>query len=50
MNETRFKAERERIYYGQCSKLCGKDHSNIPIAFHGVSEESYAAWLAGTRK
>jgi len=35
---------------GQCSKLCGKDYSNIPIAFPGVSEESYAAWLAGTRK
>gem|GEM_PF-5543654 len=36
--------------YGQCSKLCGKDHSNLPIAFRGMSEESYAAWLAGTRK
>jgi cytochrome c oxidase subunit 2 len=36
--------------YGQCSKLCGKDYSNMPIAFRGVSEESYAAWLAGTRK
>jgi cytochrome c oxidase subunit 2 len=36
--------------YGQCSKLCGKDHSNLPIAFPGVSEESYAAWLARTRK
>jgi protoheme IX farnesyltransferase len=34
----------------QCSKLCGKDYSNIPIAFPGVSEESYAAWLAGMRK
>ncbi len=22
----------------------------MPIAFPGVSEESYAAWLAGTRK
>jgi heme/copper-type cytochrome/quinol oxidase subunit 2 len=35
--------------YGQYSKLCSKDHSNIRIAFRGVSEESYAAWLAGTR-
>jgi cytochrome c oxidase subunit 2 len=50
MNETWFTAEREGIYYSQCSKLCGKDHSNLPIAFRGVSEESYAAWLAGTRK
>jgi cytochrome c oxidase subunit II len=50
MSETWFKTERESIYYGQCSKLCGKVHSNLPIAFRGVSEESYAAWLAGTRK
>ena len=50
MNETWFTAEREGIYYSQCSKLCSKDHSNLPIAFRGVSEESYAAWLAGTRK
>ena len=50
MTATWFKAEREGIYRGKCSKLCGKDHSNLPIAFRGVSEESYAAWLAGTRQ
>jgi cytochrome c oxidase subunit II len=50
MNEIWFKVEREGIDYDQCSKLCGKDHSNLPIAFPGGSEESYAAWLAGTRK
>jgi cytochrome c oxidase subunit 2 len=50
MNETWFKAEREGIYYGQCSKLCGKDHSNMPIAFRVVSEEDYAAWLAEAKK
>jgi heme/copper-type cytochrome/quinol oxidase subunit 2 len=49
MRETWFKAERESNYYGQCSKLCDKDRSNLPIAFRGVSEESYAAPLAGTR-
>ncbi len=38
------------VHYGPCSKLCGKDRSNIPIAFRGVSEESYVAWLARTRK
>jgi Cytochrome C oxidase subunit II, periplasmic domain len=43
MIETWFKAEREGIYYGKCSRLCGTDHSNMPIAFLGVSVESYAA-------
>jgi cytochrome c oxidase subunit 2 len=50
MNETWFKAEREGIYYGQCSKICGKDHSDMPIAIRVVSEENYAAWLAEASK
>ena len=41
MNETWFKAEREGVYYGQCSKLCGKDHAFMPIAFRVVSPEQY---------
>src|ERR1700728_1604873 len=27
LNETWFKANKEGIYYGQCSELCGKDHA-----------------------
>jgi cytochrome c oxidase subunit 2 len=50
MNETWFKAEREGIYYGQCSKICGKDHSDMPIAIRVVSEENYAAWLTEASK
>ncbi len=40
-----FKAEKEGIYFGQCSELCGKDHSYMPITVQVVSEEAYAAWL-----
>jgi len=50
LNETWFKAEREGIYYGQCSKLCGKDHAFMPIAFRVVSPEAYATWLADAKK
>ncbi|VTZ26351.1 putative cytochrome c oxidase subunit 2 (fragment) [Methylocella tundrae] len=50
MNETWFKAEREGVYYGQCSKLCGKDHAFMPIAFRVVSPEQYTAWLASAAK
>ncbi|MDB5596600.1 MAG: cytochrome c oxidase, subunit [Hyphomicrobiales bacterium] len=45
LNESWFKAEREGVYYGQCSKLCGKDHAFMPIAFRVVSEEAYKTWL-----
>jgi cytochrome c oxidase subunit 2 len=40
-----FKAEREGIYFGQCSELCGIAHAYMPITVKVVSEEVYAAWL-----
>lgn len=42
-----FKAEREGIYFGQCSELCGKDHAYMPITVKVVSEEAYQEWLKG---
>ncbi|MEA2758570.1 MAG: cytochrome c oxidase subunit [Methylobacteriaceae bacterium] len=50
LNETWFKPEKEGTYYGQCSKICGKDHAFMPIAFRVVSEQEYAAWLADAKK
>jgi cytochrome c oxidase subunit II len=50
LNETWFKADREGVYYGQCSKICGKDHAYMPIVFRVVSEEKYQAWLADSKK
>ena len=40
-----FNVEREGIYFGQCSELCGKDHSYMPITVKAVSQEAYDAWL-----
>ncbi|MEM7635300.1 MAG: cytochrome c oxidase subunit II [Pseudomonadota bacterium] len=45
LNETWFKAEKEGVFYGQCSELCGKDHAYMPITVRVVSEDEYAAWL-----
>jgi cytochrome c oxidase subunit 2 len=42
-----FKAEKEGIYFGQCSELCGKDHAYMPITVKVVSQEAYEAWLQG---
>ena len=50
LNSTWFKAEREGIYYGQCSKLCGKDHAYMPIAVRVLSQEQYDAWLQDAKK
>ncbi len=50
LNETWFRAEREGMYYGQCSELCGKDHGFMPIMVEVVSEEKYNAWIAMARE
>ena len=42
-----FKAEKEGVYFGQCSELCGKDHAYMPITVKVVSQEAYEAWLDG---
>jgi cytochrome c oxidase subunit 2 len=50
INETWFKAEREGVYYGQCSQLCGRDHAFMPIEVRVVSEQAFAAWVEAAKK
>ena len=45
INETWFKAEKEGVYYGQCSELCGSRHAFMPITVRVVSEKQYNDWL-----
>ena len=49
LQSTWFRAEREGIYYGQCSELCGRNHAFMPIAVRVVSEEEFNDWLAKTK-
>ncbi len=44
-----FNAEREGIYFGQCSELCGKDHAYMPITVKVVSQQVYDDWVARTK-
>ncbi|MGB0844591.1 MAG: cytochrome c oxidase subunit II [Alphaproteobacteria bacterium] len=45
-NETWFRvpADKEGYYYGQCSEICGKDHSFMPIMMQVVSKKKFEAW------
>ncbi len=45
LNSTWFLVEREGVYYGQCSELCGRDHAFMPIAVRAVSREMFDAWV-----
>ena len=49
INETWFKAEKEGIYYGQCSELCGIKHAFMTITVKVVSDEEYQEWLSEAR-
>ena len=44
LNETWFKANKEGIYYGQCSELCVKDHAFMPIVVKVVNDQAYDEW------
>jgi cytochrome c oxidase subunit 2 len=46
INETWVRIEREGVYYGQCSELCGRDHAFMPIAVEAVSKEKFQQWVS----
>lgn len=48
-NETWFKADREGVFYGQCSEICGVRHSAMPIAVEVVSRAAFEAWVDAKR-
>lgn len=47
---TWFRAEKEGVYYGQCSELCGVNHAFMPIAVRVVSDETFEKWVAAMKE
>ena len=45
-----FAAEREGVYFGQCSELCGQAHAYMPITVKVVSQEVYDEWLVAAKE
>ena len=50
LNETWFKAEREGVFYGQCSELCGVLHGFMPITVEVVSKSAFATWIVKAKE
>jgi heme/copper-type cytochrome/quinol oxidase subunit 2 len=44
-NQISVYANREGIFYGQCSEICGILHSSMPIVIQSVSIEKFLIWL-----
>ena len=36
---------REGVYYGQCSEICGINHGFMPIVVEAVSLDDYINWF-----
>ena len=45
INDTKELLDKEGIYFGQCSELCGLNHSYMPIVVKAVSKDKYEKWL-----
>ena len=50
VRDTWFRAEKVGTYYGQCSQLCGKEHSYMPIQVKVLSQADYTAWTTAKQK
>lgn len=46
LNQVPLYADREGVFYGQCSEICGVNHGYMPIAVEAVSIEKYLAWVS----
>ena len=44
LNQTAFITSRPGVFYGQCSEICGANHSFIPIVVEAVPLESFEGW------
>lgn len=50
LHETWIKIEKEGVYFGQCSEICGTGHGYMPIAVEAVSKERFAQWVEQAKK
>ena len=46
LNQTSIFLNREGVFYGQCSELCGANHGFMPIVVEGVALEDYISWIS----
>nr|QHZ87518.1 cytochrome c oxidase subunit II [Mesopodagrion tibetanum] len=45
INQTSFFINRPGLYYGQCSEICGANHSFMPITIESVTPKTFISWI-----
>nr|WEA76605.1 cytochrome c oxidase subunit II [Parnassius phoebus] len=45
LNQTSFFINRPGIFFGQCSEICGANHSFMPIVIESISIKNFINWI-----
>nr|YP_010976948.1 cytochrome c oxidase subunit II [Thaumaglossa rufocapillata]WNZ33691.1 cytochrome c oxidase subunit II [Thaumaglossa rufocapillata]WRK68078.1 cytochrome c oxidase subunit II [Thaumaglossa rufocapillata] len=45
LNQTSFFSNRASILFGQCSEICGANHSFMPIVIESISSNKFIKWI-----
>nr|QOV03337.1 cytochrome c oxidase subunit II [Nebrioporus depressus]QRV62579.1 cytochrome c oxidase subunit 2 [Nebrioporus elegans] len=45
LNQTNFFMNRPGLFYGQCSEICGANHSFMPIVIESVPTKMFIKWI-----
>uniref|UniRef100_UPI0030E0F9E3 cytochrome c oxidase subunit II n=1 Tax=Austruca iranica TaxID=578236 RepID=UPI0030E0F9E3 len=46
LNQTSFMINRPGLFYGQCSEICGANHSFMPIVIESTYIDSFLDWIS----
>nr|YP_054597.1 cytochrome c oxidase subunit II [Paraspadella gotoi]AAT12170.1 cytochrome oxidase subunit II [Paraspadella gotoi] len=46
LNQLTLFASRPGIFYGQCSEICGSNHSFMPITMEFINKDSFLEWAS----
>nr|UJG45152.1 cytochrome c oxidase subunit II [Leptopeza flavipes] len=46
LNQTNFSINRPGLFYGQCSEICGANHSFMPIVIESIPVNNFIKWIS----
>nr|UDF83719.1 cytochrome c oxidase subunit 2 [Vermiophis taishanensis] len=45
LNQTNFSINRPGLFFGQCSEICGANHSFMPIVIESIPSQNFIKWI-----
>nr|WDA93947.1 cytochrome c oxidase subunit 2 [Phyllomyza sp.] len=49
LNQTNFLINRPGLFYGQCSEICGANHSFMPIVIESIPSKYFIKWMMNNK-